>query len=89
MILPNVMKKSIEPTLDEKFGKHSDKKAVYSFLATVGTGAFLYAMPPTLGCLFTRKDRAENYKAQQVKTAPPMKKAYTSPMPSRQVALYS
>jgi hypothetical protein len=89
MILPNIMKKSIEPTLDKKFGKHSDKKAVYSFLATVGTGAFLYAMPPTLGCLFTRKDRAENYKAQQVKTATPMKKAYTSPMPSRQVALYS
>jgi len=89
MVVPNVIEKFVEPKWAKKYGANSDKKAVYSFLATVGTGAVLYAMPPTLGCLFTRKDRAENYKAQQVKTAPPMKKAYTSPMPSRQVALYS
>jgi hypothetical protein len=89
MVVPNVIEKFVEPKWAKKYGANSDKKAVYSFLATVGTGAFLYAMPPTLGCLFTRKDRAENYKAQQVKTATPMKKAYTSPMPSRQVALYS
>jgi hypothetical protein len=89
MILPNVMKKSIEPTLDKKFGKHSDKKAVYSFLATVGTGACLYAMPPTLACLFTRKDRANDYKAKQAKPTMPLGKPYVSPMPSRQAPLYS
>jgi hypothetical protein len=74
MILPNILKKSIEPTLDKKFGKHSDEKTVYSFLATVATGAFLYAMPPTLGCLFTRKKRAEDYKAQELKQTQALKK---------------
>ena len=74
MVIPNIVQKSIEPTLDKKFGKHSDKKTVYSFLATVATGAFLYAMPPTLGCLFTRKKRAEDYKAQELKQTQALKK---------------
>ncbi|MCE2930127.1 MAG: hypothetical protein LW809_01905 [Vampirovibrionales bacterium] len=89
MVLPNVMKKSIEPTLDKKFGKHSDEKSVYSFLATVATGACLYAMPPTLACLFTRKDRANDYKVKQAKAPMPEAKAYTRPMPSRPMPLYS
>ncbi|MCE2930705.1 MAG: hypothetical protein LW809_04895 [Vampirovibrionales bacterium] len=88
MVIPNIVQKSIEPTLDKKFGKHSDKKAVYSFLATVATGAGLYAMPPTVACLFTRKDRSTDYKAQQAKTAPPMQNAYTNPMSSRQAPLF-
>jgi hypothetical protein len=74
MILPNIFKKSIEPNLVKKYGEKSDKATVYSFLGTVATGAFLYAMPPTLGCLFTRKKRAEDYKAQELKQTQALKK---------------
>jgi hypothetical protein len=64
MIIPNAVNKKLEPWLEKKAQGNADRKSVYSFLATVATGAFLYALPPTLACLFTRKDRAEALQAQ-------------------------
>ena len=80
MVIPNIVKKSVDPWLEKKAGKNADKNAVYSFLATVGTGAFLYALPPTLACLFTRKDRANEYKAKQNKSLPILDPSYSKPV---------
>ena len=38
---------------------------MYRFLSSLGVGAFLYALPPTLTCLLTRKDRAKAFEAKK------------------------
>lgn len=65
MIIPNAVEKRLENKFNQMAKGNTDKKAVYSFLTKVGTGALLYAVPSTLLCLFTRKDRVKALQAKE------------------------
>jgi hypothetical protein len=65
MVFPTVVSKGLDKKMEGWSKGDADKKKVYQFMAETATGAVLYAMPPTLACLFTRRKRNDEYNAKQ------------------------
>jgi hypothetical protein len=63
MVFPKLLSKRMEKSISEWAGADKDAQKVYSFLTETVTGAVLYAMPPTLACLLTRRKRVDQFHA--------------------------
>jgi hypothetical protein len=76
VVIPNAVEKRLENKINVMTKGDQKKQSVYRFLSSLGVGAFLYALPPTLTCLLTRKDRAKAFEAQKAaqeqKITPPV-----------------